>query len=285
MVKSSLDKKNKPYKHWQYLDSDTGDRLRIVPERGGLITQWRCNGREVLYFDLERFQLEGKSIRGGIPVLFPISGDLPDNLLTLPQGNFPMNQHGFARDLPWQINTLDDQNGVSLKLKANKQTKLSFPFLFMLEMQVRVEKNALSIKTFVQNVGEEKMPFSFGLHPYFLVSHLDNIAIRGLPVTCQNHLDMKITSTDSQLQKLSKGIDFLAASQGPVSMTDSHTGARIEMHNQYPMDLAVVWTDPPRKMVCVEPWTSPRRSLITTERRLILAPGTSQSLVCRFVSN
>ena len=284
-MKSSLEKKDKPYKHWEYLDTHTGDRLRIVPERGGLITQWRCNGREVLYFDLERFQLEGKSIRGGIPVLFPICGDLPENLLSLPQGHFPMNQHGFARDLPWQINNLNDENGVSLSFKANQKTKLTFPLLFTLEMQIRIEKNALSIKTFVRNCGEQNMPFSFGLHPYFLISSLDNIDIQGLPETCQNHLDMTMTDTNSQLEKLPQGVDFLTFSQGPVSMTDSHTGARIEMHTQYPMDLAVIWTDPPRKMVCVEPWTSPRRSLITTERRLVLEPGTSELLVCRFVSN
>jgi len=51
------------------------------------------------------------------------------------------------------------------------------------------------------------------------------------------------------------------------------------------MDLAVVWTDPPRRMVCLEPWTSPRRSLINGEKRLFINPGSFKELRCRFVSN
>jgi galactose mutarotase-like enzyme len=34
--------------------------------------------------------------------------------------------------------------------------------------------------------------------------------------------------------------------------------------------------------VCVEPWTAPRGSLVTGERRLELAPGNSLTLECRY---
>ena len=67
-----LTKKEYPYEHWEYLNNETGDTLRIVPERGGVITEWKCNGRNILYFDLDRYKDPSKSIRGGIPVLFPI---------------------------------------------------------------------------------------------------------------------------------------------------------------------------------------------------------------------
>ena len=65
----------------EILEVEKKHRLRVVPERGGLITEWRCGDHEILYFDLERFQNKEKSIRGGIPILFPICGDLPGNLL------------------------------------------------------------------------------------------------------------------------------------------------------------------------------------------------------------
>ena len=73
-------KKQVPYAHWEVIHVDTGDRLRIVPERGGLITEWCCKGREILYFDLERFKQTEKSVRGGIPILFPICGDFDQNI-------------------------------------------------------------------------------------------------------------------------------------------------------------------------------------------------------------
>ena len=96
---------------------------------------------------------------------------------------------------------------------------------------------------------------------------------------------MSEASTEKQLEMLSKGVDFLAEVQGPISLVDCIEGTRIELHHESPMDLAVIWTDPPRQMVCLEPWTSPRQSLITGNRMLLLEPDSSQELVCRFLSN
>ena len=284
-MSSALVRKNFPYKHWEYLDHQTGNRLRLVPERGGLITEWRCNGREILYFDLDRFLKEDQSVRGGIPILFPICGGLPQNYLRLEQGNFYINQHGFARDLPWILKSLDNQLGLKMSLADTRKTRALYPFLFLIEMEIRMENNTLSIHTTVQNKGKERMPFCFGLHPYFGVQDLEQLAIKGLSDSCTNHLDMKLTSTKSQLSKISEGIDLLANSRGAVSLVDLKTGYTIEMHHPYPMDLAVVWSSPPRKMVCLEPWTSPRSALISGDRSLTLDPQSSQELFCRFVSN
>ena len=103
-----------PYAHWEYVHPQSGDRLRVVPERGGIVTEWRCNGREILYFDQSRYADPTQSIRGGIPVLFPICGNLPGDRLPLKSGEATLKQHGFARGLPWQLELLDDQSGVRL---------------------------------------------------------------------------------------------------------------------------------------------------------------------------
>ena len=47
----TLTQQTGPYPHWEYTHPESGDRLRIVPERGGIVTEWRCGEREVLYFD------------------------------------------------------------------------------------------------------------------------------------------------------------------------------------------------------------------------------------------
>ena len=44
----------------------------------------------MLYLDQERFLDSSKSVRGGIPVLFPICGGLPGDRLPLPQGEFTL---------------------------------------------------------------------------------------------------------------------------------------------------------------------------------------------------
>ena len=78
----SFEKKTKPYSHWEYSNPEFDSSIRIVPERGGLITEWRSEGKELLYFDLDRFLDRDKSVRGGIPILFPICGDLSEGYLS-----------------------------------------------------------------------------------------------------------------------------------------------------------------------------------------------------------
>ncbi len=278
----SLTHKEVPYPHWEYVQPNTFNRIRVVPERGGLVTEWRCNDREILYFDLKRFGQIKKSIRGGIPVLFPICGDLPDGLLKLPKGDFQIGQHGFARDLPWQINLLEDQTGISLNLSDNEITQAVYPYSFMIEMQCCLKESRLEIRTKIQNLSEVDMPFSFGLHPYFNVSNLQKTHIEGLSAACYNHLEMSESQTCNQLEHLSAGIDFLTTASGPVTLVDLAKGDRLQLHQQEPMNLTVVWTDPPRQMVCLEPWTSPRNSLNSGERLLLLQPGGSHDLSCSF---
>ena len=276
-------KKDIPYSHWQLIHIETGDHLCIVPERGGLITEWHCNGREILYFDLERFKQKGKSVRGGIPILFPICGNLPGNCLTLEQGNFLLNQHGFARDSTWQIKPIEDKNTFVLSLSDTLTTRAIYPYCFLVELEVQFEGNSLDFSIRVHNQSSHQMPFSFGMHPYFNVKDLKKTKIEGLPPTCIDHLNMIEGPTAYQLGRISEGIDFVSGPTKSVALIDLSTGTRLEIEHQEPMDLTVVWTDPPRPMICLEPWTSPRESLISGERRLILEPGAVQKLNCSFL--
>ena len=274
-----------PYPHWEFLHPSSGDRLRVVPERGGLVTEWLCNGREMLYLDQERFADPAKSIRGGIPVLFPICGNLPNDCLPLASGDFTLKQHGFARDLPWQIALLGDQSGVMLTLSDSAETRRAYPFGFRIQMEIRPLNAALDISISISNSSEaetEPMPFSFGLHPYFNVSDLSRSAVEGLPDRCFNHLEMAEAETAAQLRRLAEGVDFLAHATGPVTLVDEQAGTRLQLQHHEPMDLTVVWTDPPRAMVCLEPWTGPRQALISGDRRLALDPGESTTLSCRY---
>ncbi len=280
----SLVKNSSPYPHWEFIEHETGDRIRLVPERGGLISQWFCNGQEVLYFDKERFEDISKSIRGGIPVLFPICGNLPHDLWKINEASYTIKQHGFARDYPWDLRLLEDRKGISLTLVDNDETRLMFPFGFNLEMRVRLSLNTLNITTKVINTGNKCMPFSFGLHPYFSVEDLKKVSFNGLPNICFDHLEMAEARTEDQIKRIAEGVDFISHPSASVKLIDQINGRSIELKNEFPIDLTVVWSDPPRRMVCLEPWTSPRFSLNTGIRRLELPPGASQEFQCEFVS-
>jgi galactose mutarotase-like enzyme len=264
-----LIQRDAPYPHWEFSDPATGDLLRLVPERGGLISGWRCGQREVVYLDLERFLDPAQSVRGGFPVLFPITGGLPDNQLPLPQGTFTLGQHGFARTLPWRMEPLADGRGVALELSDTPETLQAYPFAFLLRMEVRLAPGALEINTTVTNRSADPMPFSFGLHPYFNLSSLEGVRFEGLPAECLNHLTMAPAATAEQMDRLSQGIDAAA-------------GTTLELQLSHPFDLVVLWTEPPRPMVCIEPWSGPRQALLSGDRKIELAPAASTELRTRY---
>ncbi len=278
----TLIQRSSPYPHWEFSDPESGDLLRLVPERGGLISGWRCAGHEVVYLDLERFLDPAQSVRGGFPVLFPITGGLPDNRLPLPQGDFSLGQHGFARQLPWRLEALADGRGVRLELSDSAETLQAYPFAFLLSMEVRLEAGALAISTTVTNRSAEPMPFSFGLHPYFNLSALEGVRFEGLPDECLNHLTMQPDATAAQMERLAEGIDLLVRPSGNVRLVDESAGTSLELQLSHPLDLVVLWTEPPRPMVCVEPWSGPRQSLLSGDRKLELAPGESLTLPTRY---
>ena len=93
---------------------------------------------------------------------------------------------------------------------------------------------------------------------------------------------MAETDTQSQTSRLPEGVDFLCRPAGPVTLIDKTNGHHLQLQHQEPMDLTVIWTEPPRKMVCVEPWTGPRQALISGDRKLEIQPGASYALSCRY---
>ena len=278
----ALTQQSSPYEHWEFVHPETGDRLRVIPERGGLVSAWICGGQDRLYFDEERFGDPSKSIRGGIPVLFPICGNLPGDRLEVDGVAHTLRQHGFARDLPWTLEALEDQTGIRLSLASTPETLAGYPFRFRLEMECRALAQALEIRTTIENQSAQPMPFSFGLHPYFSVSDLTRARLTGLPDRCLNHLEMAPAATKDQLARLADGVDFLCQSQGPVTLVDDVSGTQLQLQHQAPLDLTVVWTEPPRSMVCLEPWTGPRQSLLSGDRRLTIQPGGQHVLDCRY---
>ena len=270
----------------QCFKSPSGDELQIAPDRGGLVTSWICNGRERLYFDAERFKDPRKSVRGGIPILFPICGDLPEDILNLPEGSFKLPQHGFARNMPWRLETLPDQQGIRLSLHSTTQTLECYPFRFELTIEYRLQPSALEVSVDVHHRVDSygTMPFSIGLHPYFKVSSLENVQIEGLALDCVDQKTSNNSDTESLISGLSEGVDILTSSDHDpcVTMVDQGTRDRLRMFTSSPFDFVVIWSDPPRSMVCLEPWTAPRGSLTTGNHCIYLKPGVSSTSKVRY---
>jgi galactose mutarotase-like enzyme len=65
-------------------------------------------------------------------------------------------------------------------------------------------------------------------------------------------------------------------------VVDPAAGLSLTLETTAPFDCVVVWSETPRPMVCLEPWTAPRQALVSGDRRLLLAPGENSNLHCRY---
>ena len=154
---------------------DQNNYIKFCPERGGVITNWVSDGQEILYFDEKRFMDKTKSIRGGIPILFPICGNLRTSTSVFGKEYLQITQHGFARDLQWQFFFNENKKSLCLFLNESKKTKKYFPFDFELRIEVALKINCLEFEIKIHNKTDFVMPINFGLHPYFNVSDFKNL--------------------------------------------------------------------------------------------------------------
>jgi len=241
---------------------DQKNYIKFCPERGGVITNWVSNGEEILYFDEKRFFDKTKSIRGGIPILFPICGNLNTSNSVFGKDYLQLTQHGFARDLQWQYSFNKNENSLCLFLNESKKTKKYYPFDFKPKIDVTLKVNGLEFAITIENKTDTEMPINFGLHPYFNVSDLKNLEFIDNPLNCQNQDKNIISNTLDELKNINLGVDLLMYTSGRSAFRDKIFKRQVTLNHPYPFDLGVIWSDPPRRMICLEPWTSPRNSFV-----------------------
>ena len=259
------------------LFKDNNNFIDFCPRRGGIITNWVLNNNQILYFDKKRFTDTSKSIRGGIPILFPICGNLESKSLF--GDNFlDLMQHGFARDQEWTYGFNQSKNTLSLTLSDNKITRKYYPYHFELKIELTLSNETLIFNIQIFNKSNTTMPVNFGLHPYFNISNFNNVKFIDYPKCCLNQKNNNLVKTENLLKNLIKGIDLLMYSSGSTSFIDYGLKRKITLTNPSPFDISVIWSDPPRKMLCMEPWTSPRNSLANGFRKIEIKPNSSQKL-------
>ena len=264
---------------------DEKNYIKFCPKRGGLITNWVSEGREILYFDEKRFIDKTKSIRGGIPILFPICGnlDIPNSLFG--KNYMPFMQHGFARDLQWQHYLNKKKNSLFLILQDTEKTKTFYPFNFELKIEVSLKINCLKFIINIENKTNIDMPINFGLHPYLNISDFKNLNFIDNPLNCQDQKNNFLRNTFDELKNINNGIDLLMYTSGRSSFRDNFFKRQVTLIHPSPFDLGVIWSDPPRKMVCLEPWTSPRNSLVNGLRKISIPPNSLQILDASILIN
>ncbi|MEC4812098.1 MAG: aldose epimerase [Scytonema sp. PMC 1069.18] len=271
------------YKTYILSDESTRSQVSIVPERGGIITTWQLEGQDIFYMDTERFANPTLSVRGGIPLLFPICGNLVDDTYTLNGKTYQLKQHGFARNLAWEVSEQSDSNGASLtvSLKSSEETRAVYPFDFELNFIYTLRGNNLELRYRHTNLSQEPMPFATGIHPYFYAPDKSKLVI-DLP---SNQYQVK---GDKTVQTLAGEFDFeqdeidfafINLSKQSAVVTDQSRNLKLTVSYDENYSTLVFWTVKGKDFYCLEPWSAPRNSLNTGESLLQAEPNATVETV------
>lgn len=269
--------------HPSYLLQDTASetQVEIVPDRGGIVTRWQVGDRSVLYLDRDRFADPSLSIRGGIPILFPICGNLPDNTYHAPNGQtYPLKQHGFARDLPWQVGDrhTTDRAALTLHLVSNDTTRAVYPFEFALAFTYALRGTTLTITQRVENRDTQPLPFSLGLHPYFAIADKSHLRLDIPAPTYRDQKTQTVSPYDGPLDYSATELDLAfespqAAADGTLTAGARDRDLQVTLSAADPYALWIFWTLAGKDYYCLEPWSGPRNALNTGDRLTTLPPG------------
>uniref|UniRef100_A0A7S0Q6P5 glucose-6-phosphate 1-epimerase n=1 Tax=Coccolithus braarudii TaxID=221442 RepID=A0A7S0Q6P5_9EUKA len=231
------------------LTNAAGDSAKVYPF-GACVTSYVKGDTDYLMVRPDAVVDGSKPISGGIPFCFPQFGP------------GAMQQHGFARNLHWEIasQTDGDAPSVVFKLTDNEYTRAMWDFPFEALYTVTLGAEALSTEFKVINTGDSELAFTGALHSYWSVSDISNLQIAG-PFEGATYLDKlsdtRLAST-SDFVEISKPTDSVYEQVGgEVSLLDSGRKTSLKIASEGWTD-TVVWNPYGEekmgyaKFVCVE---------------------------------
>lgn len=271
-------------REFRLVDEAAGVDITVIPDQGAVWSAFgardESGNRMELFHPAEHF-----TYPGGSPVLFPVTGrSACDGELGFYRHRgtrYPMPIHGFARDLPWDVEDVAaDEAGarITCSLQDTEETRRVYPYAFRIALTYRIREGAVSVEAAVENPGEEPLPFHLGYHPYFRVPirpdgdrtrclmRVPSFATWELANLCATGRQAPIDPREAFEPERALGeetMDRVFAAlrpdeQGRVCCwaRDPEAGYAIEVEfdaREFPV--FVVYTSPEAPYACLEPWT------------------------------
>lgn len=160
---------------FEYIEVKNEAAEAKVALQGAHLFHYARAGEEPILWLSEASDFElGKAIRGGVPVCWPWFGFNKDKSLP---------QHGFARTALWEFVGSDEVDAkttvLTLRLTHDEKKLQMWNYRFLLELKITIsDKLSMELKT--TNLDDKSFKISQALHTYFSVSHISEVAIKGL---------------------------------------------------------------------------------------------------------
>merc|ERR1711871_884715 len=215
------------------MGNSAGDSATVYPF-GACVTSYIKNGVDVLMVRPDAKMDGSKPISGGIPHCFPQFGP------------GAIQQHGFARNVDWDVAELSDSK-VVFKLTESDYTMAMWPKQFECLYTVSLLDDALRTELCVTNTGDSSFDFTAALHSYWSISSVENIKITSdafagasfLDKTASPPTETKASSAEVLITKETDSV--YAGVTGDVLLVDSDRKRPLTIANKVGWSDTVVW--------------------------------------------
>lgn len=209
------------------------------------------------------------------PVLFPIVGRLKNDEYTYQGKTYHLTQHGFARDLEFQVVRHTDES-ITFLLTDSEETRKVYPFKFELRVNYNLLNNLLEENFTVVNKTDGEIIFGIGGHPGFNIPTSNTLSKEDFyfstkPSRARVHIPLKgafldwpnrsLASTNSLItlsDHLFKNDALIFQMRGHDNRISLKTDANNFHVNVWLRDAPFVgvWSQYPTTAdyVCIEPW-------------------------------
>lgn len=266
---------NDTFPIYELKEAETSSWFTICPERGGIVLSFGVQGKELFYLDKQTFQNPESNIRGGNPILFPISGSLIDQKYEWNGRTYTMKSHGVARTNAWEVvgTSTEGAASIELRLQSSEFTRESYPWDFELRFTYTLQNGTLRIDQQYRNLSDSAMPMYAGFHPYFAATE-ENI---NYYTDASRYCRASKQGTESfpgvmRLDDLEESVILLDAKTPEISF-EPVAGTKIKMTYSPEFKYVVLWSIPGQPYVCVEPWMAKPLELNNKNELPLLAPG------------
>lgn len=210
------------------------------------------------------------------PVLFPIVGRLKNDQYQVDRKTYNMAQHGFLRDVEFEMADHMDDAASFVFRSAGKFTDI-YPYEFTAFIHYTLKDDSLIVSWEIINENQEDMYFSIGAHPAFRIPLFENESLEDYYLTlgpAENKNVLEYGIKDSLLFEKEKAHDYrriplkaplfkndaiIFSNIDEVTLKSSKTNHRIEVTlTDFPF--VGIWSKYEDEngtiapFVCIEPW-------------------------------
>lgn len=251
----------------------------FFPARGGMLASWIVEGQEIFYLNRDSLKDFSKSVRSGMPILFPICGNLPDGFYSLHGKSYRLGYHGFARDWPWKVydDSCQGQGKITFSLNSNRETLASYPFNFQLLFTYYIKGSTLTIEQKIINYSPESMPFSIGMHPYFFTPDKSQLTLDIPAKRYHNRLDGRGYEWQGNLDftQDEHNLFFQELSQPEFHIIDHQRQFKLTVSFKPPYSSLLLWCLRDNNFCCIEPWSADFNAFNTGQGLTYVKPCSS----------